>query len=77
MTMEIKIGIADSNRELTLQTKQTDDEVKAAVTDAMTGAAALLELTDEKGKRYLVPAARVAYVELGSAEVRAVGFSAI
>lgn len=74
--MEVKIGIVESNRELVMQTKQSDDEVKGAVTAALTGGSDLLELTDEKGKRYLVPAARVAYVELGSAESRTVGFAA-
>ena len=74
--MEVKIGIAESNRELVLQTKQSDADVKGAVTAALAGESAVLELTDEKGKRYLVPSARVSYVELGSAEVRAVGFSA-
>ncbi|ADG77748.1 ATP-binding protein OS=Tsukamurella paurometabola (strain ATCC 8368 / DSM / CCUG 35730 / CIP 100753 / JCM 10117 / KCTC 9821 / NBRC 16120 / NCIMB 702349/ NCTC 13040) OX=521096 GN=Tpau_1116 PE=4 SV=1 [Tsukamurella paurometabola] len=74
--MEIKIGIADSNRELVVQSKDSADDVKKAVTDVFGGSSAVLALTDEKGKQYLVPAARVAYVEIGSNENRSVGFAA-
>ncbi|KXP01035.1 MULTISPECIES: DUF3107 domain-containing protein [Tsukamurella] len=74
--MEIKIGIAESNRELVLQSKDSSEDVKKAVGDALAGRTELLELTDEKGKRYLVPAARVSYVELGANESRSVGFNA-
>ncbi|GAA1097604.1 DUF3107 domain-containing protein [Tsukamurella spumae] len=74
--MEIKIGIAESNRELVLQSKDSSEDVKKAVGDALAGRTELLELTDEKGKRYLVPAARVSYVELGVNESRSVGFNA-
>lgn len=74
--MEIKIGIADSNRELVVQSKDQADDVKKAVGDALAGRTELLELTDEKGKQYLVPAARVSYVEIGTTESRSVGFNA-
>ncbi|GAB3128846.1 DUF3107 domain-containing protein [Tsukamurella serpentis] len=74
--MEIKIGIADSNRELVLQSKDSNEDVTKAVTDALAGRTEVLELTDEKGKQYLVPSARVAYVEVGTTESRSVGFNA-
>ncbi len=74
--MEIKIGIAESNRELVVQSKDKAEDVKKAVADALAGRAELLELTDEKGKQYLIPAARVSYVELGTSESRSVGFNA-
>ncbi|TWS18082.1 DUF3107 domain-containing protein [Tsukamurella asaccharolytica] len=74
--MEIKIGIADSNRELVLQSKDSAEDVKKTVADALAGRAELLELTDEKGKQYLVPSARVSYVEVGTSESRSVGFNA-
>jgi hypothetical protein len=35
-----------------------------------------LTLVDDKGRRYVVPSARVAYVEIGSADARKVGFVA-
>jgi hypothetical protein len=34
----------------------------------------VLTLTDEKGRRILVPADKVAYVEIGEMEARRVGF---
>ena len=35
---------------------------------------ASLALTDEKGRRFLVQTAKIAYVEIGAADVRRVGF---
>jgi hypothetical protein len=75
--MEIKIGIAESNRELVVQSKDSSEDVKQAVTDAFAGRSEVLALTDDKGKQYLIPAARVSYVEIGSSENRSVGFSAL
>ena len=34
----------------------------------------MLALTDEKGRRFLVQTARIAYVEIGAADCRRVGF---
>jgi hypothetical protein len=45
--------------------------VEAALTAE---AKAVLELEDEKGRRYLVSTDRVAYVEIGETARRAVGF---
>ena len=33
--------------------------------------------TDEKGRKVIIPAAQIAYVELGSEHTRAVGFGAV
>ncbi|SIK06336.1 Protein of uncharacterised function (DUF3107) [Mycobacteroides abscessus subsp. abscessus] len=35
----------------------------------------MLNLTDQKGRKYLIAAARIAYVEIGVADARRVGFS--
>ena len=37
----------------------------------------LLDLTDDKGRRILVPGERLGYVDLGSPSARAVGFGAV
>ena len=37
----------------------------------------LFEVTDEKGRRVLIPAAKVAYLDLGPADARPVGFGAL
>ncbi|MGH3835440.1 MAG: DUF3107 domain-containing protein [Pseudonocardiaceae bacterium] len=73
--MEIKIGVADSPRELTVSTADSPDQVEALVTEALQNTQGLLTLVDDKGRRYMVPASRVAYVEIGPADSRRVGFS--
>ncbi|MBV9160494.1 MAG: DUF3107 domain-containing protein [Pseudonocardiales bacterium] len=73
--MEIKIGVADSPRELTVSTADSPDQVEAIVAEAMRNAQGMLILVDDKGRRYMVPTSRVAYVEIGPADSRRVGFS--
>lgn len=74
MSVEVKIGIADSPRELTVQTSLSGDEVHEQISTALGGDDPVVSLTDDKGVRYLIPVARVAYVEVGSSEARRVGF---
>lgn len=73
--MDVKIGVADSPRELLISSGQSPDEVEALVTDAMRNNQSLLTLVDEKGRRYVIPAAKVAYVEIAPADSRRVGFA--
>ncbi|MFF4868339.1 MULTISPECIES: DUF3107 domain-containing protein [Streptomyces] len=75
--MEVKIGVQHAPREIVLESGQSAEEVERAVADALAGKAQLLSLTDEKGRKVLVPADRIAYVELGEPAVRRVGFGAI
>lgn len=73
--MEVKIGIADSNRELVFKTGMTPEDVHKRVEEALTAESkAVLELEDEKGRRYLVSTDRVAYVEIAESARRPVGF---
>ncbi|MCE1173022.1 MAG: DUF3107 domain-containing protein [Propionibacteriales bacterium] len=74
--MEIKIGVQDIARELTVETTATAAEVEAQLTKALTDGG-LLTLTDEKGRKVLIPAAKVAYVDLGQEKARPVGFGAL
>jgi Protein of unknown function (DUF3107) len=73
--VEVKIGVAESPRELTISSGQSPDEVEALVTEALRNAQGLLTLVDEKGRRFVVPSARVAYVEIAPADARRVGFA--
>ncbi|MFJ4869343.1 DUF3107 domain-containing protein [Streptomyces sp. NPDC088757] len=75
--MEVKIGVQHAPREIVLESGQSAEEVERAVADALAGKTQLLSLADEKGRRILVPADRIAYVELGEPAVRRVGFGAI
>ena len=70
--MKVKIGIAESPRELVVSSDQTPDEVQKLVEAALSGGDAL-KLTDENGRRFLVRADQIAYVEIAPAE-RRVGF---
>ena len=71
--MEVKIGIVESPRELVVSSDQTPDEVQKLVDASLNGGEPLLKLVDEKGRRFLVRADQIAYVEIAPAE-RRVGF---
>jgi hypothetical protein len=74
--VEVKIGVSDSPREIVFNSAQTPGEVEDLVQAALAGAgtSAVLALTDDKGKRILVQAPKISYVEIGAADVRRVGF---
>ncbi|MDO9396054.1 MAG: DUF3107 domain-containing protein [Herbiconiux sp.] len=72
--MDIRIGIANSPRELNFESSQTPAEIESAVSQALASSGTHVSLTDNKGKIYLVPVATLAYVEIGSEESRRVGF---
>ena len=76
MTVEVKIGIQFAPRELVLESAQTPADVEEAVTEAMKNESGLLTLVDEKGRRVIVPAAKLAYVEIAEQAQRVVGFTA-
>ena len=75
--MEVKIGVQFAARELTIESGQTPDEVTKAVADALKADLGILSLVDEKGRRILVPADKLAYVEIAEAEQRRVGFASL
>lgn len=73
VTVEVKIGITDSPRELVIASAQTPAEVEELVSAALSEAG-LLRLNDERGRRFLVHTSKIAYVEIGPADGRRVGF---
>ena len=74
--MDIRIGIANSPRELSFVTAQTSAEVEKVVSDALASDAKFIKLSDDKGKVYIVPTASFSYLEVGSEKSRNVGFVA-
>ena len=72
--MEVKIGVSDSPRELVFNSTQTPEEVEGLVRSALSGGSEVLSLTDDKGRLFMVQISRVAYVEIGAADTRRVGF---
>ena len=75
--MEVKIGVQHAPREIVLESVQTAEEVEKAVAEALSGKSQLLSLVDDHGRKVLVPADRLAYVEIGEQSARKVGFSAL
>ena len=72
--MEVKIGVQQAPRELSVEVDDDAEAGEKAIRDALADDAGLLALTDSKGRKVLVPTARLAYVELGSPTVGQVGF---
>jgi hypothetical protein len=75
VSVEVKIGVADSPRELVVSSTLSPGEVEALVSDSLQSSRGVLTLVDDKGRRYLVPTSRIAYVEIGPADSRRVGFT--
>ena len=72
--MEIRIGIANTGRELAFETNEAAAAVKKSLADALDAAATHVTFADSKGNSYVVPTASLAYVEIGTEESRRVGF---
>lgn len=75
--MEVKIGVQHAPREIVLESGLAAEDVERAVAEALAGKAQLLSLEDDRGRKVLVPADRLAYVEIGEPAVRKVGFGAM
>ena len=75
-TVEVKIGVQNVAREITFETDESADEVLKAVGDAIANGTALT-LTGEKGRKVMVPAGVLGYVQIGESEKRGVGFGNI
>lgn len=74
--MDIRIGVTDNPQPIVLQlADDTDrDDLKARIDTAISGGEGVLWLTDDKGKEVAVPAAHLAFVELGPAGSNPIGF---
>ena len=74
--MEIKIGIVNTARELAIDVNRSADEVEASLREAIANDA-LWQLTDQRGRRVIVPVSKIGYVDLGVEGSRPVGFGAV
>jgi hypothetical protein len=72
--VEVKIGVLHTPREIVVESSQTPDEVEQLVATALKSADGQLALTDEKGRKVIIPANLVAYVEIAQADRGRVGF---
>ncbi|MEO7125457.1 MAG: DUF3107 domain-containing protein [Nakamurella sp.] len=71
--MDITIGIAENGRQLTLTVDRDQDAVEKLVIEALAGS--VLKIDDDKGRRFIVPTAKIAFVEIGVVDSRKVGFT--
>ena len=75
--MDIRIGVTHSPRELNVELADEADreELHKLIEAALSGAVDILWLTDRKSRQIAVPAAKIAYVEIGGADSeRRIGF---
>jgi hypothetical protein len=71
--MEVKIGVINASRELTIDTTLDAAAVEEQVREAL-ASGAVLSLSDSKGRRVVVPAEKLGYVEITTSTVGQVGF---
>lgn len=74
--MEVKIGVKHTAREVVLDSAQSQDEIEQLVTAAVKESDGVLSLTDARGRRVIVSAQLIAYVEIAETDSRRVGFTA-
>jgi hypothetical protein len=72
--VEVKIGVQNTNRELVVDSSQSADEVEKAVSASLNGESKVLVLSDSKGRKVIVPADKLAYVEIGTSTTGQVGY---
>jgi hypothetical protein len=62
--VEVKIGVQHASRDLVIETDDSAESVEKVVAEAISSDG-MLALTDSRGRKVLVPASRLAYVEIG------------
>lgn len=73
--MDVKIGIANIAREVTLESELSTNQVEEAVQQALSSGTPL-RLEDARGRVVVVPAAALGYVDIGEPSKPRVGFGA-
>jgi len=74
--VDIRIGIANSPREINFETSQSPADIEKTIADALESDSKFFKLSDDKGKVYIVPVVSFSYIEVGSETSRRVGFVA-
>jgi hypothetical protein len=74
--VDVRIGVTQAPRELAVEINDDDrDDTVSRIEAALSGATDVLWLTDKRGRRVAIPAAKLAYVEIGSVDGdRRIGF---
>jgi hypothetical protein len=77
--VDVRIGVIHTAKEIDLELPgdADRDKIRKAIDTAMSDESGTLWLTDRHGREIAVPAARIAYIELGSPDSeRRIGFGA-
>lgn len=74
--MEIRIGIANTPRELSFESAQSAADVTKTIEKALESEVSFVTFADIKGNTYIVPTAGITFIEVGTEESRRVGFVA-
>ena len=74
--VDVRIGVTQAPRELTVEVPDDErDDVRSKIEAALSGATDVLWITDKRGRDIAVPAGKIAYVEVGTADGdRRIGF---
>lgn len=71
--MEVRIGVTNVTRELSIDTPLDADQVQEHVSQALRDGG-VFTLSDTKGRRVVVPAEKLAYVDVTTSVTGTVGF---
>ena len=74
--MDIELGIRNVSRTVTFSTEDSADQVNETIAKALDAHQPVV-LTDDKGRRIIVPADALGYAIVGSETKHAVGFGAL
>ena len=74
--MDIELGIQNVARPVNFSTDESADNVSQAIAQAVADNATI-DLTDDKGRRIIVPANALGYALIGSETKHAVGFGTL
>lgn len=72
--MEIKIGVRNLTRELSVETDQDVKTVEDSLQQAVADANGLWSVAGTKGRKVYVPVSALGYVEFSTEQARQVGF---
>ena len=74
--VDVRIGVTQAPRELNVEVPDDErDDVRVKIDAALSGAADVLWIRDKRGRDVGVPSAKIAYVEIGTADGdRRIGF---
>lgn len=74
--MDIKVGIQHVSREVVVDSPESANDIEKAFSQAVSDGT-VLRLVDAHGRQVLIPADKIAYIDLGEENARRVGFGTL